>query len=284
MAISGAAASPSMGYHTSAPVAFIMALFNARLGWWTPNPRGTKHAHWQSREPRVGLAPYLTELIGSISADHSFIHLSDGGHFENLGVYEMVRRKCTRILVVDATCDPHGEFNDLEGAIRKVRVDFSAEIRFPGPLPTAGNAMSTGDYIARGTIRYADGTQGEVVYIKPAVTGNEHQDVRRYAAANARKGRAFPHQPTSDQFFNESQFESYRMLGLHAVERHFTDKWDAWLLAPKAQAVAPAPITTRATTGDDLLAALRAVLDRGAGQQQDASGPGRSQGSAGPTG
>lgn len=272
MAISGAAASPSMGYHTSAPVAFLMALFNARLGWWTPNPRGSKHEHWQRREPRMGLAPYLTELIASISADHSFIHLSDGGHFENLGVYEMVRRKCTRILIVDATCDPDGDFNDLEGAIRKVRVDFGAVIKFSGPLPTAENAKSTGDYMIRGSIQYADGTQGEVVYIKPAVTGNEHEDVRRYAAANARKGRAFPHQPTSDQFFNESQFESYRMLGLHAVERHFSDKWDSWLLPRSVPAVASRSITTRAKKGEDVVTALRAMLGRAVGLPQDGSG------------
>ena len=55
---------------------------------------------------------------------------------------------------------------------------------------------------------------GMLIYIKASLNGNEPPDVKQYAALDPR----FPHQATSDQFFDESQFESYRRLGLHVVE------------------------------------------------------------------
>lgn len=249
MAISGAAASPSMGYHTSRMVAFVMTLFNARLGWWSPNPMPENHRHWRRNEPGTGVMPLVNELLASVSTERSFVHLSDGGHFENLGLYEMVRRKCRRILVVDASCDPHGLFEDLEGAIRKVRVDFGATITFKGELPTAQAALKSQSCVLVGTIRYRGdepGEEGEIVYLKPALCGDEPVDIVRFASANAAKGKAFPHQPTSDQFFNESQFESYRALGQHAAQRHFTKDWVHWLAAaPVATAPVPNRIATR---------------------------------------
>lgn len=237
MAISGAAASPNMGYHTAKLVAFVMTFFNVRLGWWSPNTLDTKRKLWDRREPRLGIKPLLDEALATTAINRGFVYLSDGGHFENLGLYEMVRRGCTRILVIDASCDPRDEFECLEGAIRKVRVDFGVAIEFEEPLPTARNAHARKRSIAVGRIRYPDQRVGELVYLKPVLVGDEPLDVTRFAAANDRKGKAFPHQPTSDQFFNESQFESYRMLGRHSVLRHFTQwqpEWASWPTAVPA--------------------------------------------------
>lgn len=265
MAISGAAATPNMGYHTSKVVAFVMTLFNARLGWWIPNPRAEKERKWGNREPSFGVRPLIDELLARVSTDRGYVYVSDGGHFENLGLYEMVRRGCKRILVVDASCDPNGEFEDLEGAIRKVRVDFGVVIEFDpknDPLPTLERAKTSQRYIAEGKIRYPDGRVGELVYLKPALTGEEPLDVQRFAANHCKKGKAFPHQPTSDQFFDESQFESYRMLGKVAADRHFTSNWNSWLVKP-APAAAPAPIATKpATTPEEALDLFRALLDQ----------------------
>jgi hypothetical protein len=264
MAISGAAATPNMGYHTSKVVAFVMTLFNARLGWWIPNPRAEKKAKWANREPSFGVRPLIDELLARVSTDRGYVYVSDGGHFENLGLYEMVRRGCKRILVVDAGCDPQGEFEDLEGAIRKVRVDFGVVIRFNDgdALPTLEQAKAARRYIAEGRILYPDGSVGELVYMKPALIGDEPLDVLRFAAKHCKKGKAFPHQPTSDQFFDESQFESYRVLGMSAVERHFTSNWTSWLVKP-APAAAPAPIATKpATTQEEALNFFRALLDQ----------------------
>jgi hypothetical protein len=270
MATSGAAATPNMGYHTSNVVAFVMTLFNARLGWWNPNPAAHKKAKWGNREPSFGVKPILDELLARVATDHGYVYVSDGGHFENLGLYEMVRRGCKRILVVDASCDPHCEFEDLEGAIRKVRVDFGVVIRFGGddPLPTLERAKTSKRYIAVGTIEYPDGSKGELVYLKPVLTGEEPLDVQRFAANHAKKGKAFPHQPTSDQFFDESQFESYRMLGKVAADRHFSDNWGDWLgkaALVQAEQPQPAPIKVQdapTPTVEDTWRALQALLDQ----------------------
>jgi hypothetical protein len=106
VATSGAAASPNMGHHSSPAVAFIMALFNARLGTWLGNP-GLPGARTYTRGgPIQSARPLVDEALGRTDGAHPYVYLSDGGHFENLGLYEMVRRRCRLIVVCDVGCDP----------------------------------------------------------------------------------------------------------------------------------------------------------------------------------
>ncbi|MBI3230989.1 MAG: patatin-like phospholipase family protein, partial [Burkholderiales bacterium] len=121
IAISGAAVSPAMGYHSSPSMSFLLTLFNLRLGQWCPNPRQAK---WQSSGPSVGLFCMMRELFGLADANSNYVYLSDGGHFENLGVYELVRRRCRLIVVVDASADGEMEFEDLGNMIRKCYTDM----------------------------------------------------------------------------------------------------------------------------------------------------------------
>jgi hypothetical protein len=220
--ISGAAASPNMGYHSSPLLTLVMTLFNARLGWWLGNP----HCHndiWKRPSPRFGIRSFFDEAFGQTTDSNSWIYLSDGGHFENLAIYEMVLRRCHCIVVSDAGCDPKYSYEDLANAVRKIRVDFGIPIDFERPMPMSPEKRPTeafsGQHCAMGIIRY-DAVDGEgaapgiLVYIKPSLNGNEPADVLNYATAHP----AFPHEPTSDQFFGESQFESYRRLGMHQVE------------------------------------------------------------------
>ncbi|MCC6989459.1 MAG: patatin-like phospholipase family protein, partial [Acidobacteria bacterium] len=97
MATSGAAASPNMGYHTSPTLAFLMTVFNVRLGWWLRNPR--YKVSWTVSHKRLSLVELVSELLGLTTAERDFVYLSDGGHFENLGVYELVRRRVPFIIV-----------------------------------------------------------------------------------------------------------------------------------------------------------------------------------------
>jgi hypothetical protein len=128
ISISGAAASPEAGYNSSPSVSFLMALFNARLGWWLGNP-GAPGDHTFGRSgPRGGVTPLLSEMFGETTDRSGFVYLSDGGHFENLGLYAMVLRRCRLIVVSDAGCDPHGTFEDLGNAIRKIRIDLGVPI------------------------------------------------------------------------------------------------------------------------------------------------------------
>jgi len=130
MAISGAAASPNMGYHSSPAVTFLMTMFNVRLGWWLGNP-GVEGEHTHTEEgPATAIVPLVYELFGLTTDDWKYVYLSDGGHFENLGLYEMVRRRCRFILISDAGCDRDFKFEDLGNAVRKISIDLNVPIRF----------------------------------------------------------------------------------------------------------------------------------------------------------
>lgn len=214
VATSGAAASPNMGYHTSPTLSFLMTVFNVRLGWWLRNPRWT-HT-WGDGNARLSLKELLFELLGMTTDDRNWVYLSDGGHFENLGIYELVRRRCRFIIACDAGQDGAVTFEDLGNAIEKCRSDFGINIEIDlSRLRPQGDSRFSGSHCAIGTIRYddidRDDPPGTLLYIKSSLTGDEPADVLRYASAHP----TFPHESTADQFFDESQFESYRALGYH---------------------------------------------------------------------
>jgi hypothetical protein len=227
MAISGAAVSPSMGYNSSPGVAFLMALFNVRLGWWLANPRGDNPDYAKAKPP-FALRPFFMEMFGLTSETERWVYLTDGGHFENLGLYEMVRRRCRVIVVSDAGCDPDYSFEDLGNALRKIWIDLGVRIDLHGldllkkRFTERPSPAKEGPYWAVGDILYseADGGQsqdGLLLYFKSGLHGTEPMGVLSYAIAHA----TFPHETTLNQFFSESQFESYRMLGYEIAERAF---------------------------------------------------------------
>jgi hypothetical protein len=126
VAISGAAASPNSGYHSSTAVTILLTVFNARLGVWLGNPRN--HKSWKTAGPPLGLLYLFRELFGLTDDRSGYVYLSDGGHFENLGGYELIRRRCAYIVLCDADQDPDHAFDDLGSLIRKCRVDFGIRI------------------------------------------------------------------------------------------------------------------------------------------------------------
>lgn len=216
LTISGAAANPNMGYHSSALVRFLMTLFNVRLGWWLGNPGPAGAATWKKRGPTYAVGPLFSEAVGRTNRFYPYVNLSDGGHFDNLGLYEMVLRRCHFIVAIDAGRDTDFVFADLGNAIRKIRIDFGIPIDIALSSPKAKNPEIP--RCALGRIKYSatdgEGTDGFLLYIKPLLFGDEPADVRNYAAANPE----FPHESTADQWFTESQLESYRALGQHIIE------------------------------------------------------------------
>lgn len=207
MAISGAALSPNMGYHSSPLVAFVMTLFDVRLGAWLGNPAGRR---WRRAGPRNSFSWLLREALGRTDARSPFVYLSDGGHFENLGLYEMVCRGCAEIVVVDAGCDPTYSYEDLGNALRKIRIDLGVEITFPTePAELRSNKQRWAEAVIHYSTSPAGGADGRLVYLKPMLLKDESPDVASYAALHP----DFPHQSTADQWFDESQTESYRQLG-----------------------------------------------------------------------
>ena len=246
MAISGAAASPNAGYHSSPAITFLMTLFNVRLGRWLGNPSTAGDHTYHRDEPKLGFKSILHEMFGRTTDKSPYVYLSDGSHFENLGLYEMVLRRCKLIVVSDAGCDPHATFDDLGGAIRKIRIDFGIPIDFDPDMAiyprSEPEKAGDGVYWAVGRIRYSavDGdvsvspgmkpasTDGIILYLKPAFYGREPRDVFNYA----RKVDAFPHESTGNQFFGESQFESYRALGAHVIDELCMKEFDSALGVP----------------------------------------------------
>jgi hypothetical protein len=216
MAISGAAASPNMGFYSSTPVAFLMTVFNVRLGQWLGNPRNRGTSGRAT--PRLGLWWLVNELLGGTNDEAAYVYLSDGGHFENMGLYELVKRRCGLIIVCDAEADEQYGFSGLGNAIRKCRIDLGIDIDLDvrDIVPEKAGGPSK-EHCAVGKIHYeyADkaAPTGTILYFKASLTGRESTDVRNYKDEHA----AFPHESTVDQWFSESQFESYRRLGYQAV-------------------------------------------------------------------
>jgi hypothetical protein len=223
VAISGAAANPNMGFSSSPALGFLMALFNVRLGAWLGNTNSRGQRTYRFSGPRQAIMPMFAEIFGLTNSHRRYVNLSDGGHFDNLGLYEVVLRRCRHILVSDAGQDGSFAFEDLGNAIRKIRIDLGIPIEFERKIKILPNSPETkGLYCAQAIIRYSevDGTDsahdGSLVYFKPTLRGRGlpiPADVYSYA----RKHSQFPHESTADQWFSESQFESYRALGLHAV-------------------------------------------------------------------
>jgi hypothetical protein len=234
MAISGAAFNPNMGYQSSPLLSLIMTFFNVRLGWWLPNPKrahdpqfplSARDAEFLCKPgPSFALQPLVEEALGLTDDRFRWIELTDGGHFENLGLYEMVMRRCRQIIVVDVGADPKCLFEDLGNAIRKIRIDLGVPIKFPPHMKMQSGMHPTNAYCAVAEIDYSavDAQPGDdpslfkgtLVYIKAGITGHEPADILQYAKTHD----TFPHETTANQFFNESQFESYRHLGAFMVE------------------------------------------------------------------
>jgi hypothetical protein len=175
--------------------------------------------------PQARLWPvYMVEELLSQTNDlQSYCYLTDGGHFDNTGLYSLVERGCRFIVLADCGADPTLAFADLGEAIRRCRIDFGTQIQLDLSILTQERPTV---HFAQGTIRYSathaeslgwgaeDTKDGELLVIKPVLAGDATVDVRSYK----RQNDAFPRQSTADQFFDEAQFESYRALGQLSAE------------------------------------------------------------------
>jgi hypothetical protein len=226
LTISGAAIDPDTYATNARPIAFLMGLLNVRLGFWAKNPR--------CGDRRDPLLPWwwiflYREMFGiGLDARRRHVHLSDGGGFENLGIYELARRRVRTIVVCDAGADPELTLSDLGRAIERIRVDFGAHISIAAdPIwKERADPLRQTPWL-RGSIRYADGSEGRIVYIKPMLCAGLSADIYAYWRANP----AFPDEPTSEQFFAEPQFEAYRALGEQVVRELVADNNSGGLYA-----------------------------------------------------
>jgi len=268
MALSGAPLTPGTYADTRLGTSLLYGLSNVRAGFWwdsgiedgkregerLPSTPG-KFARWLVMRRCRAQRLLLNELMGRYHGPwRRYWYLSDGGHGDDLGIYELVRRRVPIIICADATRDIDGGLAALANAIRKVRVDFGATIEFLSAsdlndlaailagrrqrLPEAvidaigtlddvrpGPGARSRKHAALGRIRYENvNTQSVFLYIKATMTGDEPPDVLEYH----REHPHFPHQSVFNQFLDEAQWESYRELGLHCTSPLFTNGAD-WL-------------------------------------------------------
>jgi predicted acylesterase/phospholipase RssA len=219
MAISGAAASPQMGLGSIPTLSALMTLLNIRLGFWIANPK--RPAPWGP----PGFSCILREMTGAFMSErNTWLNVSDGGHIENMGLYELLRRRCKFIICVDGEADPESTFHGQLTLVRHAQIDFGIQIepRLDEMRPDPHSRFSrTHAQLFR--IKYPatmDGRSaglGLMLYLKLSLTGDEAELLKRYRILNP----DFPHQSTIDQFYDEEQFEAYRQLGVHVAEGTF---------------------------------------------------------------
>jgi hypothetical protein len=215
MAISGAAANIGMAQKNIFVLRLLMGLLNIRLGYWALHPYKARKAIQNSiLRDFPGSIQAFQEWFGlyRVDSDSRYINLSDGGHFDNIGVYELLRRRCKYIIVGDAEADTEMKFEAISYIMRMARIDFGIEIKINPtdikPDPVTGYSRN---HCAVGRIEYPEGDFGYLLYCKASLTGDEPEHLHEYKV----KHPQFPHQTTADQWFNEQQFEAYRELGYH---------------------------------------------------------------------
>ena len=217
VAMSGAALAPSMGKSSNRSWRFLMTLANIRLGVWVPNPRwvaGTelqRHQRQRRRYKRPRPWYLLAELLGLNRVDAKYLYVTDGGHYENLGLVELLRRGCTDVYCFDASGGQ--TFAELGDAVALARSELGVEVDIdPLALVPTGDPPTASAAVVHGTITYPSGETGRLVYARNVVAPGTPWDV----LAHQRKDPQFPHDPTSDQLYTDQKFEAYRALGERA--------------------------------------------------------------------
>lgn len=244
IAISGAAFASAMGHQSKGSINYLLAATNTRLGVWLPSPRYVAELRGQVAEPQYEApdpGPYggpwvrrrrfsylFKELFGLYSLEDRFVYLSDGGHYENLGLIELLRRRCEVILCFDAsgddliTCGTFVEALSLAQEELGVEVDIDLAPLAPRKRPAAASGLQTAldgrlseHSVVHGKITYLDGSHGHLVLAKASLTAETPAIVLAHAARQ--KKATFPNDSTADQFFDESQFNAYLGLGRHVA-------------------------------------------------------------------
>ncbi|MFC4003493.1 patatin-like phospholipase family protein [Prauserella oleivorans] len=236
VAISGAAFASSMG-RSSRWFQVLLAVSGARLGAWLPNPAFVRHAREAADRgnwahpwlPRARRLPYLVrEVFGLHPHDERLLHVTDGGHYDNLGLVELFRRRCTRIYCVDVSNDTPPSASTLAQALTLARQELGVRVDLDEPWradPGTAEPQDTGtpELTARlassplitGTIVYppesgiAPEVRGRLVVARAQLWPELPYSLLSYAAHHPE----FPNDSTGDQWFDDAKFSAYTELG-----------------------------------------------------------------------
>lgn len=226
MAISAAAVNTNMGWRTEGGIGsfrFLLTLLNARLGYWLPNFRlaekGKDGSPLPVKNRSIGSAYLLAEMGGRIQENMNHLNVSDGGHIENLGVYELLRRKCKFIISVDGGANRDVVGGDLQRLERYASIDFGIRMEYDLAelQPDEEGVCRSNSILVK--IHYSDTETGWLIYLRPGITGNEPA----YLIDHWKQNPVFPYESILDQIFEEEQFEGYRCVGNSAMASLFRE-------------------------------------------------------------
>jgi hypothetical protein len=265
IAASGAATAPNMGARSIPQLTFLLSMLNLRLGVWVPNPRYQQPASSVSkpstsdrsgqpsilrdsilfleyllpkaRRSKANLGYLVREMCGLLNSKLPLVNVSDGGHLENLGVFELLKRRCSLIIVADAEADPRTEFSgfadvDQYAEIASAEIDIKCD-----DIEARDKRGFSKSHHAMGTIKYGPGLAASLLYLKSSLTGDEPLRVRQRRT----KDRQFPHTSTTNQFFHTQDFEAYRELGHHIASEAFKEH-----LQPQCEPASPTVVALEA--------------------------------------
>jgi len=253
VAISGAAFSSNMGSNSIRPMTPTLTMLNIRLGFWLRNPNWSNMSLkplWQVID--LCNLYFFMEMFGRLREDSWRVYLTDGGHIENLGIYELIKRRCKLIVAIDAEADAKMNFSSFVKLERYARIDLGIIIDLPWRRLQAvtldtGKAIAEnggpayaetrkGPHCVVGQIKYPDG-DGYLLYVKSSLSGDENDYIQNYK----RNHGSFPHETTGDQFFSEEQFEVYRALGFHALSGFFNGTAEVPTFCDRKSETGPTP-------------------------------------------
>lgn len=245
--VSGAAVSPAMGRQSLGPIGSVLAMLNVRLGAWLPHPQWVGNMDVK-RTPTWTHVPgwpwFLREVVRRYRSEAPYLYVTDGGHWENLGLVEILRRGCGHVICISAAGDGAHSMATLGEAIEIARSDLHIEIELDpwamrpqvgqeprATLPSGRQFLSqtalgislgvvADKGYATGTIIYPNGTIGSLLYIDAVMVDALPVDVHAYAE----KHPEFPNVSTGDQLFDNSDFEAYRSLGRHLASSALASK------------------------------------------------------------
>jgi hypothetical protein len=213
-----------MGRMTRTPLRILLGLANVRLGLWLPNPRIEDLAKapmpdeksvwrlvgWQLRQP--GIWSLARELLGRTGLHGRWIYVTDGGHYENLGLVEALRRGATEIIAFDASGDAPHSWTAFGQAVETARADLGVQIHLdPTEMTPSSHGNRVPTLVVNGTCTYPNGESARLVLCKLAmpVEVPASWDVAAWATGHAN----FPHDTTAQQLYGDREFEAYRRLG-----------------------------------------------------------------------
>ncbi len=178
---------------------------------------------------RIPARAFINEMLGRLHESGRWVNVSDGGHIENLAGMELLRRRCKYVILGDGEADPAMHFGGLAALMRYAWIDLGIRIDInldPLRLRDSDDGKVSAVHHVFGTIVYPEldekggNKTGSLLYLKSSYTSDESEIIREYRHRDV----TFPHQTTTDQCFDEDQFEAYRALGEH-IARQALASW-----------------------------------------------------------